>query len=173
TPEGRSACLAAGMDDYLAKPFTRQAIHELLGRWLRAPARPAAAAPAPDTLAPAAAEALLDRATLRALRALPPRGTRDMLSHIAESYLGDSQQLLAALECAVAAGQAGEVARAAHAWRSCNGNMGALGLMQLCRDLEVCGRAGDLCTAPALLARLRSLYARVTEELQSELRRSA
>src|SRR6185312_5498517 len=37
TPEGRTACLAAGMDDYLAKPFTRQAIHELLGRWLGAP----------------------------------------------------------------------------------------------------------------------------------------
>ncbi len=51
-----------------------------------------------ETLAPAAAEALLDRATLHALRALPPRGTRDMLSHIAESYLGDSQRLLAALE---------------------------------------------------------------------------
>ena len=166
TPEGRTACLAAGMDDYLAKPFTRQAIHELLGRWLGAPARPAAAAPA-------ATEALLDRATLRALRALPPRGTRDMLSHIAESYLGDSEQLLAALERAVAAAQAGEVARAAHAWRSCNGNMGALGLMQLCRDLEACGRAGDLRTAPALLARLRVLYARVTEELQGELRRSA
>src|SRR4029077_17209986 len=71
-----------------------------------------------------AAELLLDRTTLAALRALPPRGSQDMLSHIAHCWLADSQRLFAAIESAVQAGDARELARAAHAWRSCNGHVG-------------------------------------------------
>jgi CheY-like chemotaxis protein len=176
THAGRTACLAAGMDDYLAKPVTREALHATLRRWLSAPdGAVAVRATGPEDAAEdgPVAETLLDHATLDALRALPARGERDMLSHVAESYLADSQRLLAAIERALGAGQAVELARAAHAWRSCNGHIGALGLVSLCRELEACGRAGDLRGAPALLAQIRSVYARVSDELQGEIRRSA
>jgi signal transduction histidine kinase/ActR/RegA family two-component response regulator len=33
----RERCLAAGMDDYVPKPFQRQMLHELLARWLTQP----------------------------------------------------------------------------------------------------------------------------------------
>jgi signal transduction histidine kinase/ligand-binding sensor domain-containing protein/CheY-like chemotaxis protein/HPt (histidine-containing phosphotransfer) domain-containing protein len=176
TAEGRAACAAAGMDDYLTKPFTREALHATLARWL--PAAPAAAATsaAQTAAAPAAdpaAELLLDRATLAALRALPARGARDMLTHIAAGYLADSQEMLLRIERAVHNHDAAELARAAHAWRSCSGHIGALGLMSLCRELEKCGRAGDLTGTPELLAQLRALYPRVREELDEEIRKSA
>jgi HPt (histidine-containing phosphotransfer) domain-containing protein len=169
------------MDDYLAKPVTREALHATLARWLPARGVPAASGadpvratgPEDATHDARVADTLLDHATLDALRALPPRGERDMLSYIAESYLADSQRLVATIESALGAGQAAELARAAHAWRSCNGHVGALGLMRLCRELEACGRAGDLRAAPALLAQIRRLYARVSDELQGEIRRSA
>src|SRR5271170_6126689 len=67
-----AACMQAGMDDYLTKPFTREALHATLARWLLA--APTAAAPrttanAPEPAVDPAAELLLDRATLAALRA--------------------------------------------------------------------------------------------------------
>jgi signal transduction histidine kinase/ligand-binding sensor domain-containing protein/CheY-like chemotaxis protein/HPt (histidine-containing phosphotransfer) domain-containing protein len=182
TPEGRASCLAAGMDDHLAKPFTREALHAMLARWLPAAPAAAAAAAIPQTVQAAprtpvrvdpAAELLLDRATLAALRALPARGSLDMLSHIASGYLADSQDMLARIERAVHNRDAAELARAAHAWRSCSGHVGALGLMRLCRELESCGRAGQLAGAPELLAQLRALYPRVREELDEEIRKSA
>jgi signal transduction histidine kinase/ligand-binding sensor domain-containing protein/CheY-like chemotaxis protein len=209
TPQGRVACLGAGMDEYLAKPFTREALGGVLARWLPAAAGTGGTGVAPadvagdgtpragaagdsapsgsaasegihsdgarDEAATAdpAAELLLDGHTLAALRALPPRGSQDMLSHIAHCWLDDSERLLAAIEGAITAGEARELQRAAHAWRSCNGHVGALGLMRLCRELESCGRAGNLAAAPALVAELRLLYARVSRELECELRKTA
>jgi HPt (histidine-containing phosphotransfer) domain-containing protein len=171
TSEGREACLAAGMDDHLAKPFSRAALHSVLARWL--PAGTAAAQlPPVEALAPAGGD-VLDRNTLNALRALPRKGSKDMLSHIVERYLTDSRDLVASIEHAIERGEAAELARAAHAWRSYNGNVGAHGLANLCRDLEDRARDGKVAAARELLVELRALHARVREELQFEIRRSA
>jgi DNA-binding response OmpR family regulator len=34
TSSGREACLLAGMDDFIGKPFTRASLHAVLSRWL-------------------------------------------------------------------------------------------------------------------------------------------
>jgi signal transduction histidine kinase/ligand-binding sensor domain-containing protein/CheY-like chemotaxis protein/HPt (histidine-containing phosphotransfer) domain-containing protein len=169
TSDGREKCLAAGMDAHLAKPFTRTALHSALSKWLSADFDDVVAPPpSPSPVPP-----VLDRAALDALRALPRRGSKDMLSHVVELYLTDSRALVDSIERAIEAGQGAELARAAHAWRSYNGNVGAHALARLCRELEDRGRAGNLADARGLFAELRSLHERVREELQFEMRRSA
>jgi CheY-like chemotaxis protein/HPt (histidine-containing phosphotransfer) domain-containing protein len=174
TSAGRAACLAAGMDDHLAKPFRREALHAILARWLN---KPKAAATTQTLVRPTGrvpAEApLLDGATLDALRALPRSGPKDMLTHIGELYLLDSRGLLATIEQSLEAGNGPDLARAAHAWRSYNGNVGASGLAQLCRELEDAARSGDFNTARTTYAEIQSLHNRVRDELQLEMRKSA
>src|SRR5690348_3337257 len=113
----------------------------MLAKWLVQRSVVAAAPAAPVAVAD---ERLLDRATLSALRALPRSGSKDMLSHIGEIYLSDSNRLLDSIEQGLRDGNAPELARAAHAWRSYNGNVGANALALLCRDLERHARAGNL-----------------------------
>jgi len=170
TSDGRAACLAAGMDDHLAKPFRREALHAILSRWLDgSPLR------SPMSQAPPARpnEPILDAATLDALRALPKRGPKDMLMHIGELYLVDSRGLIASIEQSLSAGNAADLARAAHAWRSYNGNVGAHGLAQLCRELEDAARAGNFASARQIYTQIQALHAQVRDELQIEMRRSA
>ncbi|HTY48445.1 MAG TPA: two-component regulator propeller domain-containing protein, partial [Steroidobacteraceae bacterium] len=182
TPEARAACLAAGMDVYLGKPFTRDSLRAVLEQalGLRAAARdvpsatPSAATPAdPPADTAQSPEPLLDHPTLATLRSLPPHGSTDMLSHIVGTYLSDSPRLLALIGRAVEAGSAAQLARAAHAWRSASSHVGAVGLVRLCQQLENCGRSGDLRPAPALFVQLAALYDRVSAQLQHEMRRSA
>jgi signal transduction histidine kinase/ligand-binding sensor domain-containing protein/CheY-like chemotaxis protein len=167
TSTGRAACLAAGMDDHLPKPFRREALHAVLCKWLADKVLPS---PSPPTQP---SETLLDSATLDALRALPKRGPKDMLTHIGEMYLLDSHGLVVSIEQSLRAGNAADLARAAHAWRSYNGNVGAYGLAKLCRELEDAARAEDFTAAHQLYARVHALHAQVRDELQTEMRRSA
>ena len=168
---GRAACRAAGMDDYLSKPYTREALHAMLARWLTD--LPRESRPPAATREEQVADILLDRATLAALRGLPRRGALHMFDHVAQVYLSESGTHVAAIKRALDAGEAAELARSAHAWRSCNGNVGALGLARLCRDLEDHARRGNLSAARALFGQIQSLHDRVRAELRGELRRSA
>jgi signal transduction histidine kinase/ligand-binding sensor domain-containing protein/CheY-like chemotaxis protein len=174
TGTGRAACLAAGMDDHLAKPFRREALHGILTRWLgkheQGAALPGAVRPADPAQG---AAPLLDGATLDALRALPRSGPKDMLTHIGELYLMDSRGLIATIEQSLHAGNGADLARAAHAWRSYNGNVGATGLAQLCRELEDAARSADFAAARATYAQIQALHHRVRDELQLEMRKSA
>jgi signal transduction histidine kinase/ligand-binding sensor domain-containing protein/CheY-like chemotaxis protein len=176
TPAGRAACLAAGMDDYLAKPFRREALHALLSRFLKPTLSDGDTSSIEVVALPPSAvpeEPTLDGATLNALRALPRSGTKDMLSHIGELYLLDSRGLIDSIEESLGAGNAADLARAAHAWRSYNGNVGAHGLARLCRDLEDTARQGDFPAAREIYSQIQTLHVKVCDELQSEMRKSA
>jgi HPt (histidine-containing phosphotransfer) domain-containing protein len=131
------------------------------------------AMPLPPATPPAPIEPILDGATLSALRALPRSGPKDMLTRIGELYLVDSGGLIASIEQALDTANAAELARAAHSWRSYNGNVGAHGLARLCRELEDSARVGNFAAAREIYTQIQALHLRVRDELQLEMRKSA
>ena len=180
------ACFAAGMDDYLSKPFTLGQMHTRLARWLSAeiriprpapstvPASPSAETtetsghPAPTTeIAPA--EDALDLRVLESLKAMRRPGRPDVVEKILRAFLHSSAALVTTMRDAVSRADATALGRAAHNLKSSSANVGALKLSAYCRDLEALGRAQTLAKTNEVLAELEAEYVRVKAAVNDEL----
>ena len=148
----RELCLDAGMDDYLAKPYTRAALLAVLARWRPASAAPKAAETPAVTAqavqqAPAEPAALLDAAALQNLRAMRRPGRPDVLGRIIDLFYSDAPRLLGQLEVAAEASDTAALQLAAHTLKSSCANVGALGLSATCREIEQYARGNDVASA--------------------------
>ena len=154
----REKCLAAGMDDYLAKPVRLEDIREIVERWAataRPSEAPAAAAngspsasggpadPAagtPETDCPVDMERLLDFTD----------GNPDSFRELATLYLNQTSEQVEQLEAAVQAGAAQEVRRIAHSCAGASATCGMKRLVPALRELERQGHEEKLTTAAQL-----------------------
>ena len=172
--EERERCLAAGMDDYLQKPFSEAELRLTLERWLTAGADTAAITRQPrftGDAPPAGGARDSCRGTLQpeyldAIRALQQPGSPDLVAKVLTGYLASAPALIAAIRTAVAAADPTGVSRAAHSLKSGSANLGALHLAELCSRMESQGRAGSLDGAAGLLEEIEAAYAAVQSELR-------
>jgi signal transduction histidine kinase/DNA-binding response OmpR family regulator len=178
-PGDEQRCRDAGMDGFLAKPYSFTQLRAVLARWLPeagpgpAPQAGVSSVATPPPAAPGATPAHtatgegdpISAATLQSLRELDPEGGDALVGELVASYLEMADDGIARVEQALAAGDAAALARAAHAMKSGSANVGAEVLAARYRELEQFGRLGDLVGAGGLLAALRHEHARATQRL--------
>ena len=183
--QDREACLTAGMDDYVAKPFSMDKLRAALARWL-APAEGTETAgkeatmtsspqetpvPEPPVKAPATTGALDPRA-LDQIRALERPGAPSMLGKVIQVYLTTTPNLLTAMREGVAQRDSEAVRQAAHSLKSASANLGATQLAEMCQALEGQARAGGCPQSAGELDALEAAFAQVRRELEAELQRT-
>ncbi len=138
----RQKCFAAGMDDYLCKPFALDSLTEFLERWLVDTRDPTAPWQRPRTVQHSTAESstgdqTLDRAALDRITALAEPGSEDLLGRVVSTFLDAAPAMLADLERALDDGGGDPLERAAHRLKGSCASLGATRMASLCSQLEL------------------------------------
>jgi HPt (histidine-containing phosphotransfer) domain-containing protein len=183
----RERCLAAGMDDYLSKPFKKEALRVVLERWLKREQQtdgavvreseeqtvrrspPLLRVVGRDELANAPAEqSLIDQKALDNIRKLQKPNAPSILDKIINLYFKDTPQQILLMRASLAAGDSDALMRAAHSLKSNSANLGALQLAKWCKEMEAQAGAAHLENAEQSITRIELEYARVRAALADQ-----
>ena len=160
----RQKCLDAGMDDYLAKPVTRNDLERCIERWSGASLSVPEVLPPPEQLA-VRSPPVLNNSILDELREV----LGGEVDKIIAVYLEDTPRLIAQLERAALGNDPIALRVAAHTLKSSSANVGAITLSDAARTLEEGARDGSLEKPETLVARIVTEFAQVRSALQSKL----
>ena len=170
----REACLAAGMDDYLSKPFTQAELAGVIGRWIALPLSASVHHGDAAPTLPFEAREVIQRDVINAkaldnIRALSQQGGDALVQKVVAAYVGDTPQHLRTLREAVGGQDAATIRRVAHSLKSASANVGADTLARLCKDLELMGRNASVAGAAPLLTDMEEEFQAVRASLNGLL----
>jgi two-component system, sensor histidine kinase and response regulator len=154
TERGREECLGSGMDDYVTKPIDRAQLREALLRWL--PAEPDAhsdVAEAPERKDPSAP---LQLSQLSSVVGDDPAKMR----HYLELFASTTGRLMDQIETSIDRREAPGLRRLSHTLKGACGNIGAVEMAGLARQLEQAAKAEDWSQAGDLWRELTGSFER-------------
>jgi DNA-binding response OmpR family regulator len=153
----REKCLAVGMNDYLPKPISPQALAEALRYWL------------------AATELVQDEMETAVFSTLPTWNRADMLERlmgdeellvtIATDFVSDISQRIAALRHALTIEDAPAVQHQAHTIKGAAANVGGEKVRLAAYKLEQAAERGKIVTAQRIMLALEETFAELAQAM--------
>ena len=140
----REACLEAGANDYLSKPYSEAALAALLAQQLPNTGPASSSAPAP----------LLD---LSALQARYP-GNPDLVNELAAVFISTTEASLAALKRGIEQRDTQSCRKETHALRGAAASVMATAIQEGAARIEACVQKGDFSNAATGLAALEKTF---------------
>lgn len=167
----KTKCLAAGMDEWITKPFTRQEINNSLQKWL------------PEHLIfPEQLSKPIEHDTALQAKNKPPAidihflqqnfnfDDEDDLVFIAslrKAFQHNADQTLVSLRKSIENNEAEQIRKLAHGLKSISANVGGMQLSALCKTMEQAGQHNQLQGANVLLIAMEYEYIRVLSGLDN------
>ena len=157
----RQQCLTAGMNDFLTKPLTLQALQQTLEKYL----------PTLEMLKPQVANISPLAGVVFDLEGFLARigGDRELAITICQGVAAGAAETLANLEQACTAGTLAALQLQAHSIKGAAANIGAEALREIAGKMEKFAQEGNLAESRALLPELKTTYATSLEEIRRQL----
>jgi PAS domain S-box-containing protein len=168
-PGEREKCLAAGMNDYLAKPVSIEQLGAVIRLWASKTSAPSA--DAPGVTMEGDEQHVLDRERVSSFLAIS-RTQIGFLDGLVKTFRQDVPSRLDALRAAASTGDATDLALAAHALKSSSGSVGAKRMYAVAAAIEQAARGGRVDGAGASIEQLAAEFSRVVAAYDGIIRRS-
>lgn len=165
----RESCFAAGMDDFIGKPFKLHTFYATLAKWLpvRPPLTLPPVAPLESTVAMTMSgdPGLIDFSVLAELM----ENNAQEMREFALKFIASTREDLIQIEAALERSDRVALATLGHRTKSSASMVGAMGFAQLCQALENGNDTGDMDQARDIVGKMRPLLERIKEYIDSNL----
>jgi CheY-like chemotaxis protein len=177
----REKCLAAGMDDYLAKPVRLEDMRGIIEKWgakAAATTTPAAtngsssASPSTASIEAPSVRSEVESVDLQRLLEFTD-GDPDSFRELVTLYVSQTSEQLEQLESAVRSSVAGEVRRIAHSCAGASATCGMRRLVPLLRELERQGTEEKLTNAENICQQANREFSSIRRILEAHLSKEA
>ncbi len=185
----RERCLAAGMDDYISKPFKQKEILKILEYWCDGKLSTVAESGfkketnskmegvgelqrEPGERDEEVDSQPIDKTVLNRLRVLQREGGPDIITRLIKVYLESSENLVRKMREALAADTIEVVRFNAHSLKSSSANVGAIKLSELNKELETLSKKNTHENATELVLAIELEFFRVKNALSKEIESS-
>ena len=176
----KEKCLAAGMDDFLGKPFKSDQLKEILDRWSvpyrKGDKKVTADMPgvssdgykkevAADTDDKAT---VIDPAAIQSIRDLQMEGEPSILKNVITAYITDVETKIRQIKKMPSPSPTKEIKIFAHTLKSSSANIGAVHLSQLGKKLEIACKNNAFDDLDRAIESIETEFARVKTALEKE-----
>lgn len=167
----RDMCLAAGMDDFISKPFLPEQFYATIAKWLShghdegvtEPALAAAPAAAPVVAATVTSgdPRIIDLAVLAKMVGNDPAKIRKF----SLKFLESAEKGMAEIETALEKNDMAALTALGHRIKSAARSVGAIGFADLCHALEQLKEGGNVEQAREIVAQMQPLLGQIKEHI--------
>jgi CheY-like chemotaxis protein/HPt (histidine-containing phosphotransfer) domain-containing protein len=164
----REKCIEAGMNDYLTKPVSPQALMQALDKWLPKETGTATGqiAGKPEEIVPVCAgepgTQVFDKADMMARL----MDDEDLARRVAGGFLEDIPKQIEVLKGCLEAGDVPTAERQAHSIKGASANVGGQALREVAFEMEKAGKTGDREAVTARLPELEAQFARLKAAME-------
>ncbi|MBI4763225.1 MAG: response regulator [Deltaproteobacteria bacterium] len=165
----REKCLESGMNDYLTKPVSPQALADMLDKWL--PKEGAVITKQPAEVAPAPAKesevSVFDKAEMMTRL----MDDEELARTVVEGFLDDIPRQIEVLKGYLKKGDVASAERQAHSIKGASANVGGEALRAVAFGMEKAGKTGDLESITARLPELETQFAQLKAAMEHQFNR--
>ena len=165
--DDRHKCIAAGMDDYLAKPFKLAQLRNMLLKWAGDKVKNGSLKEETDEKSASSdsLEPVVEPSVIEEFRMLEKASGKEILSNSLKKFFENSPKYIEAMELAIRKKDFDSLSFNAHTFKGTSGFMGAMRLSKLCLEMEKKAKSKETHGISEILAQIKKEYQKVKDYL--------